>query len=105
MVLTTAEEVFVKEARKGNHHIDIRLVKDMFKGNWPCSVCFTKKQPRYSNRNLPSIGWFDGWTCPNCMARTSECVTITDAKYVTTCNKTHKILTLWVVDSEGGDDS
>lgn len=105
MVWQTAEEVFVKEARKGNHHINILPVGDMFRGNYPCSVCFTKKPPRYSDRVLPSIGYFRGWTCPNCMARTERCYSITDAEYATCCNKTGRFLTLWVVDSEGGDSS
>ncbi len=31
-----------------------------------CLNCRTKKEPRYQCRNLPSIGFFEGWVCDNC---------------------------------------
>ena len=100
----TAAEVASKAAKEG-HTILIAPVAAMFRGQYPCMVCNTKKQPKYSNRNLPSIGWFEGWTCPNCKARTSRCYSVADANYSTTCNTTGRHLVLWTVDSEGGDDS
>ncbi len=97
----TAQEVSEQEANEG-HTVLVAPQSIMFKGQYPCMVCNTKKEPTYSNRVLPSIGWFDGYTCPNCKARTSEGVAyITDANWVTTCNKTGRILVLWTT---GGDE-
>ena len=37
-----------------------------------CKLCNTKKDMVYQCRNMPSIGFFEGWQCPNCKRRLSE---------------------------------
>lgn len=96
----TSEEYAEKQQKEG-HTVLVAPTKIMFKGAYPCLVCNTQREPTYSNRVLPSLGYFDGYTCPNCKARTSEGVsTITDATWATTCNKTGRILVLWTTGGE-----
>lgn len=96
----TAQEVSEQEAKEG-HTVFVVPQSIMFKGKYPCMVCNTKRQPTYSNRVLPSIGWYDGYTCPNCKARTSRCYSVSDVKYSTTSNETGRFLVLWTT---GGDE-
>ena len=96
----TAEEYAQKEQKEG-HMVLVAPQKIMFKGQYKCMMCNTQKEPTYCNRVLPSKGHFDGYTCPNCKARTSEgACYITDANWATTCNKTGRILVLW---TRGGE--
>jgi hypothetical protein len=93
--------ITAEEAQKEGRTTLVAPQNLMFTGDYPCMMCFTKKAPTYTNRVLPSIGHFDGYTCPNCKARTSEGVAyITDANWMTTCNKTGKVLVLWTTGGE-----
>jgi len=96
----TSEE-YAQKAQKERRTILVAPQKIMFKGQYPCMMCNTTKAPTYSSRVLPSIGYFDGYTCPNCKARTSEGVChITDANWVTMNADCTSILVLWTTGGE-----
>ena len=66
--------------RIGPALLGVERMRDKFQMNemgfaWaetPCPKCRTKKEPKYQCRNLPSIGFYNGWVCVNCGHREVE---------------------------------